>query len=166
MGNQPEIMMNIATKSRAKILSVLMLIAVLFSTFAPIAQQTGWVNPVGAITAYAAETGGDSGTGTSGGLDDITIGTDGKVTFGGNGVNTDQMLTKGKGIVTLILSACCLVCLAFLIINIAKFAKSGDNDSERRKAIGGMLTTGIGIALLGSVTFWYAFFYGAMSSVP
>lgn len=139
-----------------------MLITVLFSTFAPIAQQTGLVNPVGTITAYAAET----ESGTSGGLDDITIGTDGKVTFGGNGVNTDQMLTKGKGIVTLILSACCLVCLAFLIINIAKFAKSGDNDSERRKAIGGMLTTGIGIALLGSVTFWYAFFYGAMSSVP
>lgn len=145
-------------------MAILLLIAMVFSTFAPIVQQSVDMTPFGAITAYAAE-GDESGSG-GGGLDDITIGTDGKVTFGsGADIDTGTVLTKGKSIVTLILSACCLVCLAFLILNITKFAKSGDNEMERRRAIGGMLTTGIGVALLGSVTFWYAFFYGAVSTI-
>ena len=152
-------------------MAVLMLIIMVFSTFAPIAQQAGLnIGPSVAVTAYANTNGNQNQNQnqTTGGLDDITIGADGKVTFGQNTTNIDttRVLEKGKGIVTLILSACCLICLAFLIINITKFAKSGDNDSERRKAIGGMLTTGIGVALLGSVTFWYAFFYGAVSTVP
>jgi hypothetical protein len=145
-------------------MAILLLIAMVFSTFAPIVQQTVGMTPFGAITAYADDEDGESTGG--GGLDDITIGTDGKVTFGDEAdIDTGSVLTKGKSIVTLILSACCLVCLAFLILNITKFAKSGDNEMERRRAIGGMLTTGIGVALLGSVTFWYAFFYGAVASI-
>lgn len=153
-------------------MAVLMLIVMVFSTFAPIAQQAGLnIGPSVAVTAYANTNGNQNQNQnqnqTTGGLDDITIGADGKVTFGQNtNIDTTEVLNKGKNVVTLILSACCLICLAFLIINITKFAKSGDNDSERRKAIGGMLTTGIGVALLGSVTFWYAFFYGAVSTVP
>lgn len=146
-------------------MAILMLIVMVFSTFAPIAQQAGIEAPFGAITAYAeSDSNGNDSSTTGGGLDDITITEDGKVSFGNSNVDTNKMLKEGKGIVTIILSVCCLVCLAFLIINITKFAKSGDNENERRKAIGGMLTTGIGVALLGSVTFWYSFFYTAINT--
>lgn len=164
-------------------MAVLMLIVMVFSTFAPIARQAGLdIGSPFAITAEAsagtpsggtpsggAPSGGtpSGGTTTSGGLDDITIGTDGKVSFGTTkAMDTADALDKGKSVVTLLLSVCCLVCLAFLILNIAKFAQSGDNEMARKKAIGGMLTTGIGVALLGSVTFWYAFFYNALSNTP
>lgn len=143
-------------------MAILMLAFMLVSMIVPIAQQAGLVdtNPIFA-TAMAAP---DDTTVGGGALDGITIDSSGKVTFSGTASTTDadSVLGQGKNIITLILSACCLICLAFLIINITKFAKSGDNDMERRKAIGGMLTTGIGVALLGSITVWYAFFYSAL----
>ena len=120
------------------------------------------------VTAYAApgdDTTENSGTKTGGGLSDIKIGTDGTVSFGNEGADLNEVMGNGKRIVEIILSVCCLVCLAFLILSIVKFASSGDNDQARRKAMGGIITTGVGIALLGSVTIWYSFFYGAINGL-
>ena len=158
-------------KKRTKILAVVMLFIMAFSILAPAFQQMGVLPDHSYVTtALATDNSGQQQNGqnqqtptTSGGLSDITITSDGNVSFGNAAnVDTNTVLAKGKDIVTIILSVGSLLCLAFLIISIVKFAQSGDNEQMRRKAIGGILTTLLGTALLGSVTFWYAFSYNAI----
>ena len=140
-----------------KVFSLMLAVVMVLMMGAAIGQATGDAqHSLVPVTAYAAE---------GGGLSDITIGTDGTVSFGNEGADLNEVMGNGKRIVEIILSVCCLVCLAFLILSIVKFASSGDNDQARRKAMGGIITTGVGIALLGSVTIWYSFFYGAINGL-
>ena len=52
--------------------------------------------------------------------------------------------------------------LAFTIIQIVKLAAAGDNEMNRKRAIGGILTTGIATALLGGLSVFVGFFWGAL----
>ena len=51
---------------------------------------------------------------------------------------------------------------AFTIIQIVKLAAAGDNEMNRKRAIGGILTTGIATALLGGLSVFVGFFWGAL----
>ena len=58
--------------------------------------------------------------------------------------------------ITAILTATSLFSLFFFI---SKLATTLDNDFSRKKAIAGIATSAIGVALMGSLTFVIAFFY-------
>ena len=58
--------------------------------------------------------------------------------------------------ITAILTATSLFSLFFFI---SKLATALDNDFSRKKAIAGIATSAIGVALMGSLTFVIAFFY-------
>lgn len=151
-------MQNITSNGRRIAALALILIMVLMLG-SVISQPMGFAQSSFMPIALAAPGDGTSG---AGGIDDISINDDGTVTFGGGEANVTNVLAKGKTIIQTILSVCSMVCLGFLILSIVKLAGSGDNDQARRKAMGGIITTGIGIALLGSLTIWYSFFYTAI----
>ena len=55
-----------------------------------------------------------------------------------------------------------LLMLVFTILQIVKLGASGDNEMNRKRAIMGILTTGIATALLGGITVFVGFFWGAL----
>lgn len=73
------------------------------------------------------------------------------------------ILTKYKTVCTFILSIVTITMIIFLILQFTKLGAAGDNQATRKQAIGGILTTGIATALLGSLTVWFGFFYNAIS---
>jgi len=72
------------------------------------------------------------------------------------------IMTKGRAIGMGFTGICTLLMLIFTIIQISKLAAAGDNEMNRKKAIGGIMTTGIATALLGSITVVVGFFWGAL----
>ena len=72
------------------------------------------------------------------------------------------VLTKGKAIALGFTGVATLLMLAFTIIQIVKLAAAGDNEMNRKRAIGGILTTGIATALLGGLSVFVGFFWGAL----
>ena len=51
-----------------------------------------------------------------------------------------------------------LTCLLVMIINITKLGVSGSNEKERASAIKNLLISGIGLAVLGSISTFYLLF--------
>lgn len=84
------------------------------------------------------------------------IGTDeGKMDF-------NQVLSKYKYIVMAFTGILTITMFAAMIYMFSKLGIAGDNEAARRKAIGGILTTGIATALLGSSTIIIGFFYSSL----
>ena len=81
-----------------------------------------------------------------------------------NDRNWNNMLTRYKNIILAFTGVLTITCFGAMILQITKLAASGDNQQARSKAIMGILTTGIGVALLGSATVVISFFYGAISN--
>lgn len=84
----------------------------------------------------------------------------------GDGQDTDfnGLMTRYKNIILAFTGILTITCFGAMILQITKLAASGDNEQARRKAIMGILTTGIGVALLGSATIVIGFFYGAIAN--
>lgn len=61
-------------------------------------------------------------------------------------------LSKFSHFLFIVIAICGIVLLGFLIINMTKFAKSGDNDREREVAKKNLLWSLIAISLLGSIS--------------
>lgn len=95
----------------------------------------------------------------------ISIGSDGKITQNQSAGKADfaDISNRYKNIIMAVTGFLTLTCFAAMILQITKLAASGDNEQARRKAIMGILTTGVGVALLGSATIVIGFFYGAIS---
>lgn len=95
----------------------------------------------------------------------ISIGSDGKITQNQSTgkANFSDISERYKNIILAVTGFLTLTCFGAMILQITKLAASGDNEQARRKAIMGILTTGIGVALLGSATIVIGFFYGAIS---
>ncbi|NLK64027.1 MAG: hypothetical protein GX289_02920 [Tissierellia bacterium] len=53
-----------------------------------------------------------------------------------------------------------LTCLLALIYHISKLGVSGTNQNSRREAIKGILISGVGLAVLGSLSFWFYLIVG------
>lgn len=62
------------------------------------------------------------------------------------------VLSKFSHFLIVVIAICGIVLLGFLIINMTKFTKSGDNDREREVAKKNILWSLIAISLLGSIS--------------
>lgn len=80
------------------------------------------------------------------------------------GTDFNGIMNRYKNIIMAFTGILTITCFGAMILQITKLAASGDNEQARRKAIMGILTTGIGVALLGSATIVIGFFYGAISN--
>lgn len=68
-------------------------------------------------------------------------------------------LDKYKSIAVIITGFLTVTAFLSMIFCITKLSTAGDNEMARKKALMGILTSGIGIALLGSVTLVIGFFW-------
>lgn len=112
---------------------------------------------------------GTSGTGsTSGSIFDL-VGDDGGINSSSDVAqqNTDgsftTIITKYKAIAVAIMGILTITMLIFMLIQFTKLGAAGDNEMARKKAIMGILTTGIATALLGGATIIVGFFWGALT---
>lgn len=136
-------MNTLSTKNKA-MLTIILLMLVL-SCFPPV--------------AYAAD--GDSGNG----IFDI-VDTAGKHSSGAGGISdsdgTESIATiigKYKTIATAIMGILTITMLIFMLVQFTKLGAAGDNEIQRKKAIMGILTTGIATGLLGGATIVVGFFW-------
>lgn len=120
------------------------------------------------MPAFAADaSGGTGGTGGTGpaSIFDI-VGDDGKVgevSGGGEGGFT-VVITQYRTIAVAITGILTITMLIFMLIQFTKLGASGDNEMARKKAIMGILTTGIATALLGGATIIVGFFWNVLTS--
>ncbi len=73
------------------------------------------------------------------------------------------IITKYKAIAVAIMGILTITMLIFMLIQFTKLGAAGDNEMARKKAIMGILTTGIATALLGGATIIVGFFWGALT---
>lgn len=71
---------------------------------------------------------------------------------------------KYKSIAVAITGFATVTAFLSMIFSMAKLSTAGDNEMARKKAIMGILTSGIGVAILGSSTMIIAFFWDLFSS--
>ena len=97
------------------------------------------------------------------------VGNDGSINTNGhtiqNGNNGDRFATvisQYRTIATAIMGVLTITMIIFMLIQITKLGASGDNEMARKKAIMGILTTGIATALLGGVTIVIGFFWNVL----
>lgn len=120
------------------------------------------------MPAFAADaSGGTGGAGGPASIFDI-VGDDGKVgevSGGGEGGFT-VVITQYRTIAVAITGILTITMLIFMLIQFTKLGASGDNEMARKKAIMGILTTGIATALLGGATIIVGFFWNVLTSTP
>lgn len=89
-------------------------------------------------------------------LSNLKVNGDGTITgcdtTGDMATTGNNILGKGKTLVSLVTGVAAIVLLIIFIIKAVALARSGDNPSERQKAIQGLIFLFIGIALLGSAS--------------
>lgn len=73
------------------------------------------------------------------------------------------VLTKYKTVAVFIFAACAITAFLLMIWMFTKLAAAGDNEQARRKAIAGIMTCGIAVALLGGCTVVIGFFWNSFN---
>lgn len=113
--------------------------------------------------AYAAAEEGSGGGPSS--IFDV-VGDDGSVGQVGDGTSQGftTVMTQYRTIAVAITGILTITMLIFMLIQFTKLGASGDNEMARKKAIMGILTTGIATALLGGATIVIGFFWNVLSS--
>lgn len=151
----------VSNMSRSRFAAIMLFAILMVSAFGCIQNSNGGhgVLPAPVSVAHADD------------IWDIKI-ENGELNQGANSKDKDgvaqvnDMLDKGKFIAMAITGGAAIVAFIFMIIQITKLVGAGDNDQARRKAIGGILTSGIGLALLGSATMVIGFFWNVFKSTP
>lgn len=69
----------------------------------------------------------------------------------------NNVLDRYRVIGNFIIAIIILLLLGLLILHITNFAKAGDNEQDRKKAMSGMLFCGMAIAIIGSLSLVVAF---------
>lgn len=100
---------------------------------------------------------------------DFDVNSDGEITKIGN-LSKDSttndgfktVIDKYKQAIVGIGSFATVTMMLFCILNITKVAAAATNPTARSQAITGVVWTGVAVALLGSVTIWFGFFYNAL----
>lgn len=87
----------------------------------------------------------------------------GKGTINGGAKDLEEagksLQDKGNLIYKIIVAICLIIIVAFLVFHAVKLAKSGDNPSERSRAISGIIYTVIAAAIVGgAITLCSTFF--------
>lgn len=126
-----------------------------------------------AYTMPGSGTGSGTGTGTGGGgsgnsifdlvSDNGSINTGSEVATQNTDGGFTTIITKYKSIAVAIMGVLTITMLIFMLIQFTKLGAAGDNEMARKKAIMGILTTGIATALLGGATIIVGFFWGALN---
>lgn len=154
-----------------RIMSFLVAIMLVFGAVGQ-SMTVAYAGPNGG--GYMPGSGGSgTGTGTGGGSTDSGIfdlvGDDGSINDSSEVAqqNTDgsftTIITKYKSIAVAIMGILTITMLIFMLIQFTKLGAAGDNEMARKKAIMGILTTGIATALLGGATIIVGFFWGALT---
>lgn len=154
-----------------RIMSFLVAIMLVFGAVGQ-SMTVAYAGPNGG--GYMPGSGGSgTGTGTGGGSTDSGIfdlvGDDGSINDSSDVAqqNTDgsftTIITKYKSIAVAIMGILTITMLIFMLIQFTKLGAAGDNEMARKKAIMGILTTGIATALLGGATIIVGFFWGALT---
>lgn len=146
---------------KSRVMAFLMAVVLMFGL-------TGELTSVCFVNAYASDTTGTTGSNGTNIFD--VIGDDGQVVNGGGGFDTDEdsgqsittIITKYKTIATAIMGILTITMLIFMLIQFTKLGAAGDNEMQRKRAIMGILTTGIATALLGGATVVVGFFWNAV----
>ena len=154
-----------------RIMSFLVAIMLVFGAVGQ-SMTVAYAGPNGG--GYMPGSGGSgTGTGTGGGstgsgIFDL-VGDDGSINDSSDVAqqNTDgsftTIITKYKSIAVAIMGILTITMLIFMLIQFTKLDAAGDNEMARKKAIMGILTTGIATALLGGATIIVGFFWGALT---
>lgn len=154
-----------------RIMSFLVAIMLVFGAVGQ-SMTVAYAGPNGG--GYMPGSGGSgTGTGTGGGstgsgIFDL-VGDDGSINDSSEVAqqNTDgsftTIITKYKSIAVAIMGILTITMLIFMLIQFTKLGAAGDNEMARKKAIMGILTTGIATALLGGATIIVGFFWGALT---
>jgi len=154
-----------------RIMSFLVAIMLVFGAVGQ-SMTVAYAGPNGG--GYMPGSGGSgTGTGTGGGstgsgIFDL-VGDDGSINDSSDVAqqNTDgsftTIITKYKSIAVAIMGILTITMLIFMLIQFTKLGAAGDNEMARKKAIMGILTTGIATALLGGATIIVGFFWGALT---
>ena len=83
------------------------------------------------------------------------------VLVGGNPqVSLGQFLTNYKGLALAISGICAITSIIMLVVSISRLSVSAGNEQLRRKAWGGIILSGIALALIGGISvvvgvFWH-----------
>lgn len=138
----------------SRILTVIMLLALCFSTFS---------------VAYAAPEDKATSATTSVFDDYVQVDKGGKVTVAdgsdGEALRLGGVVGKYKSVAVVITSILTITMFIFMLVQFTKLGASGDNDSARKKAIAGILTTGIATALFGGASIIIGFFWNFLAGV-
>ena len=147
--------MNVLTKTAMKSRVTAFLMALVLAI--------GLMLPAYATPSSAPESGGGNG------IFDI-VGDDGHINTDDPTIKDDSttggfatVIQRYKTIATAILGILAITMLIFMLIQITKLGASGDNEMARKKAIGGILTTGIATALLGGSAIVVGFFWNILT---
>lgn len=111
---------------------------------------------------------GGSGGGTSNSLFDLvdnsgSINSSSEVAQQNTDGSFTTIITKYKSIAAAIMGILTITMLIFMLIQFTKLGAAGDNEMARKKALMGILTTGIATGLLGGATIIVGFFWGAFT---
>lgn len=141
---------------RSRILACIMVIAAALSL-------SGGFAPFAPVPAFADE------TTASDNIFSGIVNDDGSIKLADK--NADDAKTLG-GIVTTyrtiasaITGILAVTMFIFMLIQFSKLGAAGDNEQARKRAIAGILTTGIATALLGGATIVIGFFWNILSNV-
>ena len=78
-------------------------------------------------------------------------------------LNMGGVVSKYQSIASVITGLLTVTMFIFMLIQFTKLGAAGDNESARKKAITGIMTTGIATALLGGATIIIGFFWNFLA---
>lgn len=128
-------------------------------------------NPMFAVLAHASAPAPAAAPGGASGAGSIfdAVGDDGSITDGGGfnvGDTMDgsiaQLITRYRAIAVAITGVLTITMFIFMLFQFAKLGGAGDNEMARKKAVMGILTTGVAVALLGGSTIVIGFFWNML----
>ncbi len=145
-----------------RIVMLLMVFTLCFSAMS-VAHATG------TATGSSPEAPATANSGVNGIFDDyVGVSGDGTITVkdgtDGNALRVGGVVSKYKSLAVVITSVLTVTTFLFMLLQFTKLAAAGDNDSARKKAIAGILTTGIATALFGGASIIIGFFWNFLGT--
>lgn len=147
------------TDMRARVFCLILALALAFGLAGTALQAVGVdVNPMGVITSKAD-------------VFDEIVDADGTIKLNQNATEAEQKQTLAKvvsqyrTIASVITGILAVTMFIFMLVQFTKLGAAGDNEQSRKRAIAGILTTGIATALLGGASVVIGFFWNILATV-
>ncbi len=157
-----------------RVLSVILVMALMFALGGGFVANGG-ASLTGTVTAYADPTpggtsDGSTSTGASNSMFNGILNSNGEVIPATDqGTNNDKQLSglvnRYQKIASIICGILAVTMFILMLLQFTKLGAAGDNEQARKRALGGILTTGIATALLGSASVVIGFFWNALANM-